>query len=129
MSGTTPAAAPDRATVTAELATFTAGLDSTSRELARLARELEPLEATYASELETFVADLWTKYGTGEIRTWPGEETRVALFHAHLRESAGGLELLAKLTPLRARRKRLDDRLADVRSGVSARQSILKGLG
>lgn len=123
------AALPDRETITVELTQFSAGLDAISRDAVAVTRELEEPERTYALEREAFVAELWRQYGAGEIRAWPGEDVRRDLFHRHLRETEGGIALLARLGPLRARRKRLLDRLEDVRSGVSARQTILRELG
>jgi hypothetical protein len=80
------------------------------------------------TELETFVGALWDRYTSGEIRTWPGEDTRLALFHRHLREREETTAMLVSVGALRARRRRLQDRLDDVRTGISARQSLLNGL-
>jgi hypothetical protein len=113
----------------ADLEGFARGLDETSRKLALLESERDIEESWYAEEAERFTATLWAQYVHGEIRAWPGEGTREALLHAELRSRDRETgERLVKLGLLRARRKKIAARLEDIRTGISARQSLLNAL-
>lgn len=112
----------------AELDAFAARLDKGSKTLYELARQLEPVENAYTAGYETFIVKLWATYTAGDIRQWPGEDTRLALYHEQVRGNEAGAKFLTELGALRAQRDRARRVLDDIRAGVSARQSLLSAL-
>lgn len=99
-------------------------LDTRSRQLGDVERELEPVERKYQGFVDDFEVGLWTKYEDSEGKTkLPPEPMRLKLAH-----KAMDPELLGRYVGLVNARKRLEKRIGALGKTVEAQRSILSAL-
>lgn len=112
----------DPGTVMAKLDSLAAELDELSKALAETERQLEPVEAKYEEWLSDYEANLWEESQLGDQK-FPPEKLRLRMAHR-----AMAAELLGSFNALRAKRKRLEQRIGSIRVQVDAQRSILSAL-
>lgn len=98
-------------------------LDTRSKELAQTERDLEPVENEYRTFVDDFEVGLWTRSQDEETFKLPSEALRLKLAHREMKP-----DLLGKYVGLMKRRKRLEQRIRDLRAVVDAQRSILSAL-
>lgn len=97
-------------------------LNDRSNELADTERQLEPVEARYEDEVGDWESGLWDECLTSDTK-WPPERLRQRLAHKQIDQDLLGLH-----RTLTARRKRLEKRIASIKTQVDAQRSILSAL-
>lgn len=113
---TTPAESMDR------LSALARELGQRSNDLARVNRELEPVEQDYNRFIDDFEIGLWQKHQDENARL-PSAAMRLKLA-----QKAMDPALLGRYVGLTESRKRLMKRISDMRVEVDAERSILSAL-
>ena len=106
----------------AKLDVLAAELDRRSKECADTERLLEPVEEAYERFVETYETGLWDAYEKDDAKL-PPEAMRLKLARRAMPP-----EMLGDYSSLMHKRKRLDKRMASLKTAVSAQQSILSAL-
>jgi IS4 transposase len=94
-------------------------LDSLSKLAAEVERELEPIEREYQDFLDVFEVGCWDRHVKDGDKL-PSEAMREKLARREL-----PTVLLGKYSELTSRRKRIEKRIAALKTQISAQQSIL----
>lgn len=98
-------------------------LDTRSKELAATERDLEPVEAEYRKFVDDFEIGLWQRSQDEEGFKLPSEALRLKLAHRSIDPA-----VLGRYVGLVKRRRRLEQRLRDLKAAVDAQRSILSAL-
>lgn len=106
--------------VVQKLDQLSAGLDKLGGQLAEVRTELDPVEKLHDEHVESFVAGLWDRHVSGEIKKWPGEDVRLALARREMDTAVRG-----KFAQLKQRERRLVDAIARTKEQIGAYRSIL----
>ncbi len=115
----------DPASVLARLDEHSRELDQLSRDLAQLERDLEPITKLYEDFVDDYETGLWDAHLNDEAKL-PSEAMRLKLARRALNASAA--DVLGRYASLMASRKRIERRIASLKTSVSADQSILSAL-
>ena len=114
----------DPGSVMARLDALSQELDHVSKELAKTEEEVEPIEAQYEERVTDWETALWDQCREDpETQKWPPEKLRTRMAH-----KAFDAVLLAQMTALQAKRKRLEKRVGSIKVQVDAQRSILSAL-
>lgn len=98
-------------------------LDMRSKELARVERDLEPVEEEYRRFVDDFEIGLWQRSQDEEGFKLPSEALRLKLAHKAIDPA-----LYGRYVGLVKSRKRLEQRIRDLKTAVDAQRSILSAL-
>lgn len=112
----------DAATVMDRLDSFTEELDRLSNGLAQVERDLEPIEREYEQRLSGHEAGLWERH-INDGEKFPPEKLRERLAVRAMQP-----ELVGRRAGLIASRKRIEKRVATLKSEIDAQRSILSAL-
>ncbi len=112
----------DAATAIATLERCAGELDKLSKFAGMLEEELEPVEREYHDFVDAFEVGCWERHVKDHAKL-PSEAMREKLARAELPTA-----LLGKYGELMSKRRRIQQRIALVKTRVSANQSILSAL-
>lgn len=98
-------------------------LDQRSLDLAKLERELEPLRTGYENHIAAFELVLWERHTGEEGEKFPPERVR-----ERMALRAMDPEIRGRHDALVARRRRIEQRIRDIKAQVDAQRSILSAL-
>lgn len=112
----------DAVEVMTRLGDLAAELNDLSNDLAKVERSLEPVEAEYEAFMDGYEVQLWEAHIQEDAKL-PSEAMR-----ARLGRRAMDPALLGRHTQLVSSRKRMEKRIAAIKTSVSAQQSILSAL-
>jgi hypothetical protein len=97
-------------------------LDTRSKELAQVERDLEPVEARYEAFIGEWEYSMWEEASVSDTK-WPPERLRLRMAHRAMPS-----ELLGAFSTGQAKRKRLERRIGSVKVMVDAQRSLLSAL-
>jgi hypothetical protein len=112
----------DPITVIRQLDDAAIELDELSKGLAICMMELEPVEARYEEFMGAFEEGLWQRH-VQDGEKFPPEALRTRMGHRAMPP-----DLLGSYSALRARRKRLEQRIQTLRAATEARRSVISAL-
>jgi DNA anti-recombination protein RmuC len=95
-------------------------MEKLGRELAKIRKQLEPVQSEYDEFMESFVAGLWDEYTKGDISRFPGEDVRQALARRRM-----DTELRGKYARLKDQERRCKDAIDRLKESIGAYRSIL----
>lgn len=97
-------------------------LDKLSKDLADVERRIEPVDRDYEEHISDFETAMFDRYESGDGK-WPGEDTRERLARRTMDQ-----DVKREHDRLHASRKRLEKRIASLKSSADAQRSVLSAL-
>lgn len=97
-------------------------MDRLSKQLAEVERQLEPVTLEYEEFVGAYEEGLWDRHVQDGAKL-PAEALRKRMAHRAMPP-----ELLGRFTALSNSRKRMEQRIASLKTEISAQQSILSAL-
>ncbi len=110
------------AEATSKLHEYATELDQLSKSLAKVEREIEPLDEQYSKALEDAEAGMWQR-SQEDNEKLPSEAMRGILARRSMDQ-----QLLGRRSQLLASRKRMEQRIRDLKALVEAQRSIVSAL-